>query len=109
MIVKFQNVLIKSIDNEQKITDKLTKKEFLIEVDGDTKYPFNLKIEAINQNIEKLKSSKVGDVTDVDVYLGSNEYKGKYYPSLRLASIGGYKNNNEQHKQKQEQEDDLPF
>jgi single-strand DNA-binding protein len=70
---------IKSISDLEQIKT-LKKKTLLIQTGG--KYPQTVPVEFLNDNIDKLNNSKVGDSVNVGINLNSREYKGKYYINL---------------------------
>lgn len=58
------------------------KREFVIQIE-DGKYPQNIKIEAIKDDVLYLESYSIGDTMSVAFNLRGNEYNGKFYVSLQ--------------------------
>ena len=58
------------------------KREFVIQIE-DGKYPQNIKIEAIKDDVLYLESYSIGDTISVTFNLRGNEYNGKFYVSLQ--------------------------
>lgn len=58
------------------------KREFVIQIE-DGKYPQNIKIEAIKDDVLYLESYNIGDAISVAFNLRGNEYNGKFYVSLQ--------------------------
>lgn len=79
--------VIKVIFNEVQITDNLSKKEFVVTIDGDSKYPQDICIQAINTKIDLLKEYKTGDLVIVKCNLKGKESKSKYYNQISLWEI----------------------
>jgi len=59
------NGLIKSVEAEQKVSDKFTKREFIIEVDHKTNYPQTISMELVNDKCDIIDEHKVGDEVNV--------------------------------------------
>jgi single-strand DNA-binding protein len=58
------------------------KREFVIQIE-DGKYPQNIKIEAIKDDVLYLESYELGDTILCSFSLRGNEYNGKFYVSLQ--------------------------
>jgi single-strand DNA-binding protein len=58
------------------------KREFVIQIE-DGKYPQNIKIEAIKDDVLYLESYLLGDSISCSFNLRGNEYNGKFYVSLQ--------------------------
>jgi len=54
--------IVKVVFAEQKINEKLDKKEIVITVDEKTEYPQDIIVEAINKQIKLLTDINAGDV-----------------------------------------------
>lgn len=83
---------VKEIYNEQHISDNFSKRDFLVTIDEDGKYPQDILIEATNSKIDALKSIKVGNKVIVKCNLRSrswvdNKKQTKHFLSLNLWEI----------------------
>jgi len=58
------------------------KREFVVQIE-DGKYPQNIKIEAIKDDVLYLESYLLGDSISCSFNLRGNEYNGKFYVSLQ--------------------------
>ena len=64
-----------------KISEKFTKREFVIETED--KYPQKVKLEALKDNAVKVNNMlNVGSILDLKFDVKGNEYNGKYYNNL---------------------------
>ena len=59
---------VKELYAEKQITDNFTKREFVVTIDEETKYPQDIIIKATNSVIEKLKDVQVGNKVIVKCY-----------------------------------------
>lgn len=76
---------VKVILEEKKITDNFSKKEFVITIDEETKYPQDIVIQATNSYIEKLKGLEIGNKVIVKCSIKGNATKdGKYFNKINL-------------------------
>jgi hypothetical protein len=78
---------LKVIFTEEKISDKMSKKEVVITIDEDTQYPQDIIVQAINQKIDNLASFKMGDRVSIKANLRGRESKGRYYNQLTIWEI----------------------
>jgi hypothetical protein len=79
--------VVKVIFAEQKINDKLDRKDIVITVDTDTQYPQDIICQAINKRIELINSIKMGDTVVVKCNLRGKGTNGKYYNQLDVWDI----------------------
>jgi hypothetical protein len=87
MNVELKGVL-KVIFAEEKVNDRMSKKEIVVTIDGDTEYPQDIICQAVNKNIEKIDASfKMGDTVTVKCDLRGRESKGRYYNHFNLFDI----------------------
>lgn len=83
------NGTLKAIFAEEKISDKLSKKEIVVTIDEDTQYPNDISCQAINGKIDMLDSFKMGDKVSVvcDLRGKANTNSGKYYNNIVVLEI----------------------
>jgi hypothetical protein len=86
MIVELKGT-VKVIFAEEKISDKLSKKEIVITIDEDSQYPQDVIVQAINQKIDAISQYKMGDRALVKANLRGRESKGRYYNQLTIWEI----------------------
>lgn len=95
--------IIKTIQEKQTISDKLSKQSFVVTT--DEKYPQDIIIELINDNISLLSTHKVGSKVEVGINLRGREWvnpqgETKYFNSIqgwRVAQwLGGVSNSDQQ-------------
>jgi hypothetical protein len=88
MLVELKGTL-KVIMAEQKISDKLSKKEIVITIDEDTQYPQDVICQAVNKKIELLDDPAfaMGAQVVASCELRGRESKGKYYNNFQLIGI----------------------
>jgi hypothetical protein len=78
---------VKVLNLTEQVTDKFAKKEVIVTIDQDSKYPQDISIQAINDKISLLDSVEVGDSVTMKVNINGKESKGRYYNSLTLWTI----------------------
>lgn len=78
---------IKVINDAQTFPSGFTKQEFVVTTDD--KYPQDIKLEALKDNVELLAPLKVGDTVNVSFDVRGNEFNGKYYVNLVAWKIKG--------------------
>lgn len=79
---------LKTIFTEQKINDNLSKKEIVVTIDEDTKYPQDIICQAVNQKIDMLKDFQMGDKVAVKCDLrGKGNKDGRYFNNLSIWEI----------------------
>ena len=79
--------VVKVIFAEQKINDKLDRKDIVITVDTDTQYPQDIICQAINKRIELVNSIKMGDTVVVKFNLRGKGTNGKFYNQLDVWDV----------------------
>jgi hypothetical protein len=80
--------IVKVVFAEQKINDKLDKKEIVITVDEKTEYPQDIIVEAINKQIKLLSDINAGDVVVAKCNLRGKSSNGKnYFNKLNIWEI----------------------
>lgn len=79
---------LKVILSEVKINDALSKKEIVITIDEDTKYPQDIICAAMNKKIEILDSFKMGQKVTAKCNLrGNKSGDNKYFNNLQVWDI----------------------
>ena len=87
MIVELKGS-VKKLLTEKQVSDNFSKKEFVVTIDEDGKYPQDIIIQAANSKIDLLKNIVVGNKVIVRCSLKGNEAKdGRYYLQLSLWEI----------------------
>ena len=86
MIVELKGTL-KIIYAEDKISDKMSKKEIVVTIGADTDYPQDIICEAINKKIELLDNYSMGEFVTVKCDLRGRESKGRYYNKFSIVDI----------------------
>lgn len=77
--------VVKAIFEEKQINDNLSKKEFVVTIDGDTEYPQDIIIEAVNTKIDKLRGLAIGNKVIAKCNLRGRETKdGRYFNQIAL-------------------------
>lgn len=84
-MLKFTGKLVKVFESK-KITDKMTKREFVVQEEAD-RYPQTILFEVINDNCKLLDGFKIGAGVEVTFNLRGREYNGKFYNTLSAWSI----------------------
>lgn len=92
------------VGNTIQVTDKLTKRELIVEYAENVQYPEILKFEGIQDRCKLLDNIKVGDSVDVHFNLKGRPHTDKtgkknYYNSLqfwKIDLVGGNSENNSQ-------------
>ncbi len=78
---------VKVLNQTEQVTDKFAKKEVVLTIDQDSKYPQYISIQAINDKISLLDSVQVGDSITIVANLNGRESKGRYYNSLTIFKL----------------------
>ena len=78
---------VKVLNDTEQVTDKFAKKEVVLTIDQDSKYPQDISIQAINDKISLLDSVNVGDSITIVANLNGRESKGRYYNSLTIFKL----------------------
>ena len=78
---------VKVIMDEVSFPSGFSKREFVVTIDEDSKYPQDIKLELVKDKCSLLDAVNEGDTVDVGYNLQGNEYNGKYYPTLRAWKI----------------------
>lgn len=78
---------VKVLNATEQVTDKFAKKEVVLTIDHDSKYPQDISIQAINDKISLLDSINVGDIVTIVANLNGRESKGRYYNSLTIFKL----------------------
>ena len=79
--------IVKVVFAEQKINEKLDKKEIVITVDEKTEYPQDIIVEAINKQIKLLVDINAGDTVVAKCNLRGKSSNGKYFNKLNIWEI----------------------
>lgn len=101
---------ILNISNNQTISDKLTKRTFVIET--SEKYPQKVQFEMYNDKTGIIDNYSVGDNVDVAFNVRGREYKSNFYTSLNAWQVKNAQEeitNSQQNQARIEAETDLPF
>ena len=77
---------IKLIEATQEISDKFSKREFVITTTED-KYPQDIKLEFTKEKCVELDKFSVGDDVEVSFNIRGSEWKGKYFINLSAWKI----------------------
>lgn len=78
--------VVKAIFDEVSFPSGFVKREFVI-TSRDDKYPQEIKFEATKDDVLHLDAYNEGDPITLSFVLRGNEYKGKYYVSLKAISF----------------------
>ena len=78
---------VKVLNQTEQVTDKFAKKEVVLTIDAESKYPQDISIQAINDKISLLDSVNVGDSVTIVANLNGRESKGRYYNSLTIYKL----------------------
>jgi len=84
-MLKFTGKVAKVFESK-KITDKMTKQEFVVTENADN-YAQSILFEVINDKCKLLNNVKVGDEVEVAFNLRGREYNGKFYNTLSAWSL----------------------
>lgn len=118
--MQLQGKLIEIFDTQQ-ITEKFSKREFVIECAENPEYPEFLKLEMIQDKCDHLDGYNIGQMVEVDVNIKGRKWtnpqgEDKYFNTLqawRLRSKGGQEAppppQQQQQQPKETETDDLPF
>lgn len=101
---------ILNISNNQKISDNLTKRTFVIET--SERYPQKVQFEMYNDKTSIIDNYSVGDNVDVAFNVRCREYKSTFYTSLKAWQVKNAQEevtNSQQNQARIEAESDLPF
>lgn len=115
---------IKAIFNEQVVSDKFKKREFVV-TDNSSNYPQHIKMELVQDKTSLLDQYKTGDEVKVHINIRGREYVNKegqtqYFNSIqawRIERLGGSSNSSSSVSGNENvegtsfsgKEDDLPF
>jgi hypothetical protein len=94
--MEIQGKLYKKFDSQEVGVNKFIKREFVIELGGDTPYPQLVKFELTKDNCNQLDAYQPGEIIEVSFDLKGREWKNKtgelvYFNTLnafRLKPIG---------------------
>jgi len=86
MLVEIKGTL-KVIFTEEKISDKMSKKEIVVTIGADTEYPQDIICEAVNKKIDLLDGYSMGENVVVKCDLRGRESKGRYYNKFSIVDI----------------------
>lgn len=101
---------ITQISEPQRLSDKLTKKTFVIKT--NEKYPQEIAFELFNNNLSLINDYNTGDSINVAFNVRGREWKGNYYTSLAAWKIESHQEevtNAQQNAAREKVETDLPF
>jgi hypothetical protein len=99
--MEIQGKLYKKYDTQEVGTNKFTKREFVLEIGGDTKYPQLVKFELTQDRCTQLDAFQAGEMIEVSFDLKGREWKNQngelvYFNSLnafRLKPMGSTASN----------------
>ena len=77
--------IVKLIQNEQVISDKFRKKDFVITTED--KYPQDILFTLTQNNTDLVDTIKVGEKVEVSFNLRGREWNGKYFNTLEAWSV----------------------
>ena len=113
---------IHSIDATKEVSDKFRKREFVIELADNPKYPQTVQFQATGDRCEQLEGLTVGDTVRVDFSLRGREWKSpkgeiKFFNSLdvwKVERVGEKKQTSRQEAPRDAEvpppaDDDCPF
>lgn len=87
------NGQIKVINDTQNISDKFSKREFVLTIDGTSQYPQHISMEFTQDKCSLLDKYQVGQDVSVDFNLRGREWNGpqgvKYFNTLQAWKIEG--------------------
>lgn len=103
---------IKSIQDKQTISEKLNKQTFVLTTDD--KYPQDVQIELINDNISLINNHSVGDVVEVGINIRGREWinpegVAKYFNSIQGWKVATYNGGIDNSQQQPAREEDFAF
>jgi len=64
-------------------TKGFQKREFVVEIDLESKWPQMIKFEATKEGCDRLDGYQPGDMIEVEFNLRGNEHAGKFYTNLQ--------------------------
>jgi len=107
-------VKIYKIKDEQVVSDKFKKREFVVNTDLDTEYPQRIQLEFIQDKCEFLNGYKVDDIVTVHINIKGREWfnpegKAIYFNTLQAWRIEKDEQQQEQSQVEDKEADDLPF
>lgn len=76
---------IHQIGEEQSVSDKFKKREFVINTGGQ--YPQYILLQLVNNNCSVIDSFNIGDSVVAFINLKGREYNGKYYNSIECYKL----------------------
>ncbi len=98
---------VKVIENTQTFASGFQKREFVVTI-PDGKYPQDIKLELIKDNVTVLDGIQLGDEITVHFNVRGNEYNGKYYVNLVAWRIEQKEQQPPRQEQAQAQQPDQP-
>jgi len=78
--------VITHVGQPQKISDKFTKLEFVVQTEQG-QYPKSVAMQAASKQIDNAKKLKVGDNVEVKFGINCREYNGKFYNTIEAFFI----------------------
>ena len=84
-MLKYSGKVVKLFE-AKKITDKLTKREFVVK-QTDSQYPQTILFETMNDKCKQLDGLKEGDNVEIAFDLRGREYNGKFYNTINAWSV----------------------
>lgn len=78
---------IVAITPTQSFASGFTKRQIVIETDGDSKYPQQVPFEVVKDKCSELDRYHIGQIVTVRFDVRGNEHNGKYYVSLQAWRI----------------------
>lgn len=98
---------VKVIENTKTFASGFQKREFVVTI-PDGKYPQDIKLELIKDNVTALDGIHLGDEITVHFNIRGNEYNGKYYVNLVAWRIEKKEQQQPMQEQAQAQQPDQP-
>lgn len=78
---------IKQIGETVAVSDKFRKREIVVTIDADTKYPQHVTFQVSQDKCESLDNLKVGYEVVVEFNLKGREWNGKYFNTLEAWKV----------------------
>ena len=108
MKFELEGILIEK-NEEQEISEKFKKLEFVIEV-TENNFTEKIKFQLVNDKVDLLDKSNVGDTIKVHFNIKGNKWKDNYFVNLQAWRIEPVSSGKvEQENNEPEEADDLPF
>ena len=108
MAFELQGTLHKIFDTQSFGASGFTKREFVVMIEEDSKYPQPIRLALVKDKCDSINEFSVGDKVKVQFDLRGNEHNGRFYTDLQAwrvesANGGGGGGNNAPRQQQQQQ------